>query len=226
MTRPEGQLTAWERWELASFEEGSGGRVIAKTPAEPETPPPPAPPTAEEIEVIRRQAREEAFTAGRAEGLKQGYDEGYQQGQAKAREEAARLSATATALESAFAGLEQEVAEDLLALSIELSRQVLRHELTAQPDALLDVVRQALAQMPHQHAAIYLHPDDASLARSYLGDQLAHAGHRIHEDAQLSRGDCIIEAGGSQLDATVATRWQRVIESLGLEASWEPTDHE
>jgi flagellar assembly protein FliH len=226
MAIDEGKLSPWERWELASFDGGNeGGRVVSK-PVEPEAPPPPKPPSAEEIEAIRRQAREEAFAAGREEGLKKGYDEGYQQGQAKAREEAGHLAATAKALESALTGMEQEVAEDILGLSVELARQVLRHELTIQPDALLDVVRQALAQMPHQHAAIYLHPDDASLARSYLGDQLAHAGHRIHEDARLSRGDCIIEAGGTQLDATVATRWQRVIESLGLQDAWTPADHE
>lgn len=226
MAIDEGKLSPWERWELASFEDGSTGGRAAPKPVEPEAPPPPKPPSAEEIEAIRQQAREEAFAAGREEGLKKGYDEGYQQGQAQARDEAGRLAAAANALEAALAGMEQEVAEEILGLSVELARQVLRRELTAQPDALIDVVRQALAQMPHQHAAIYLHPDDASLARSYLGDQLAHAGHRIHEDARLARGDCIIEAGGTQLDATVATRWQRVIESLGLQAAWTPADHE
>ncbi|MRR50878.1 MAG: flagellar assembly protein FliH [Rhodocyclaceae bacterium] len=226
MAIDEGKLSAWERWELASFEEGGEGGRLTPKPVEPAAPPPPAPPSAEEIETIKRLAREEAFAAGREEGLKRGYDEGYQQGQAEAQEEARRLATVTQALETALTEMEQEVAEEILGLSVELARQVLRHELTAQPDALLDVVRQALAQMPHQHAAIYLHPDDASLARSYLGDQLAHAGHRIHEDARLSRGDCLIESGGSQVDATVATRWQRVIESLGLQAAWKSGDHE
>jgi flagellar assembly protein FliH len=227
MTRPEGELTAWERWELASFEEGNDGGHVPRKPPEPETPPPPVPQlTAEEVEAIRRQARDEGHAAGREEGRKQGFDEGYRDGQAQAQSEGARLVTAANALENAFAGLEQEVAKELLALTVELSRLVLHRELIAQPEALLDVLRRALAQLPHQHAAIYLHPDDASLARSYLGDQLAHAGHRIHEDPRLGRGDCMIESGGSQLDATVATRWRRVIETLGLEAAWEAPDHE
>jgi flagellar assembly protein FliH len=89
-----------------------------------------------------------------------------------------------------------------------------------QPESVLSVVREALSQMPLQHASIHLNPEDASLARSRAGDQLAHAGHRIHEDPKLERGDVVIEVGGSHLDATVATRWQRAIASLGQELPW------
>jgi len=112
---------------------------------------------------------------------------------------------------------------ELLALAVELAREVIREEITARPETLLTVVREALLQLPHQHAAIYLHPDDASLLRSYMGDQLAHAGHRIHEDFKLARGDCVLEAGGSQIDATVGMRWQRVLESLGVASAWQST---
>ncbi|MCX8018482.1 MAG: flagellar assembly protein FliH, partial [Rhodocyclaceae bacterium] len=92
------------------------------------------------------------------------------------------------------------------------------------PEALIEVVRQALAQLPHQHAAIYLHPEDASLLRAYLGDALSHAGHRIHEDIKLARGDCVLEAGSKEVDATVAMRWRRVLEGLGLQAAWQPEE--
>jgi flagellar assembly protein FliH len=91
---------------------------------------------------------------------------------------------------------------------------------------VLNVIREALAQLPHLHAAIFLNPEDASLARSYLGDQLTHAGHRIHEDPKLARGDCVLEAGGSHIDATVATRWRRTLEGLGLGDAWQARDDE
>jgi flagellar assembly protein FliH len=88
---------------------------------------------------------------------------------------------------------------------------------------LLGVIREALEQLPLLHAAIHLHPEDASLARLRAGEQLAHAGHRIHEDPKLKRGDVIIEAGGSHLDASLATRWRRVVEALGQHATWIET---
>lgn len=214
-TTEEGKLTAWERWELATFEGPSAHRKPSVPKVE-EPPPPPEPevmlPTAEEVEQIREMARQE------------GYRTGYGEGQAKVRNEAERLNRAATRLEEALSRLDSEVADELLALAVELARQVVRQELKAQPQTLLHVVKEALAQLPHQHASIFLHPEDASLLRSHLGDQLSHAGHRIHEDMKLVRGDCVLEAGGSHLDATVATRWRRTLEGLGLEDVWVPPE--
>lgn len=209
----EGKLTAWERWELAEFD-APKGKAAAAAEAEPAV----KLPTAEEVEQILQQAREQGHQAGYDEGQRSGYEKG----QAKAREEAARLAAAAGKLDAALRSLEAGVADELLALALEVARQTVRREIAANPEILLDVVKEALGQLPHQHAAIYLHPDDASLLRSYQGDQLAHAGHRIHEDAKLKRGDCILEAGGSHVDATVATRWRRVLEGLGLDDAWTP----
>lgn len=213
-TTDEGRLTAWERWELADFD-APARRKPAEPAAAPPPPEPPPPavklPTAEDVERIYQQARDDGTKAG------------YQEGVAKARDEAARFGRAAGKLEAALKDLDTGVADELLALSLELARLVVGSELSARPEAVLAVIHEAIGQLPHQHAAIYLHPDDASLARSFLGDQLGHAGHRIHEDAKLKRGDCVLDAGGSHLDATLATRWRRVLESLGIEDAWQPS---
>lgn len=197
-------LTAWERWELASFDPQQPAAATPQTAAEPTV----QGPTPAELDAIRQQARDEGHKAG------------YAQGQAAARDEAKRLGMAADRLQQALAELDQQVADELLALAMEIAHQVVRREIAARPEAILDVVREALVQLPHQHAVIYLNPEDASLVRSYLGDSLSHSGHRIFDEPRLARGDCQLEAGGSQLDATVATRWRRVIENLGLEAAW------
>ena len=194
----ESKLTAWERWELASFEGSpTKTRTAQHEPAA-------VPPTAEDIERIKQQAQQAGYAAG----------------QAQARAEAQRLGVVVKQLDAALAGFEQQVAEDLLGLALELARQVVRGAIVAKPELALEVIREALAQMPHPHAAIHLHPEDASLARLHLGDQLAHAGHRIHEDPRLPRGGCLIEAAGSQIDASMATRWRRIAESLGATSEW------
>lgn len=200
-------LTAWERWELGNLDDTTKSSHKTEDDAEEVRLP-----TVDEVEAIREQAR------------KEGFDAGYAEGREAAMAEAQRLAVTVKKLDAAFEGIEGQVADELLALAVEIGRQVVRGEITARPESLLDVVREALAQLPHQHAAVFLNPDDASLVRSYIGDQLGHAGHRINEDPQLKRGDCVVESGSSQVDATVATRWRRIIESLGVDAAWAVTD--
>lgn len=222
MSDDKGRLTAWERWELADFDAPKEEPKPAPVEPPPEPQPEPQPqivlPTAEEVERIYQEAQEQ----GKRQGYEEGSRNGYAEGQAKAHEQAQRLARLAERLETALAQFDGAVGDELLALAVELARQVVRREIQAHPEALLDVVREALEQIPHQHATLYLNPEDASLVRSYLGEQLAHFGHRILEDARLERGDCKVEAGGSAVDATVATRWRRVLESLGLDDAWKP----
>ena len=207
--RPE-EMSAWERWEMASFDPPKPKPAPTPEPPPPppaEAEPPPEPavklPTAEEVEAIYSQAREE------------GYRVGFNEGQQAALAEAQKLAALVQKLDEAITGMEGEVADELLALGLEVARQVVRETVRLQPEAILAVVKEALLQLPHQHAMVFLHPDDAALVRIHLGDQLAHAGHRIQDDPALARGDCQIEAGNTRVDATLENRWQRVVAGLG-----------
>lgn len=201
-------LTAWERWELASFD--------AETPA------------AASQEVVAGAATVDPgeLLRLREEARQEGHQAGYAAGQAAARAEASRLAKAATGLEQALTEFDQQVADELLALATEIARQVVREEITARPDIIVKLVHEALAELPHQHATIFLHPDDASLVRSYAGDTLAHAGHRVVEDARLAPGDCILESGSSQTNATLATRWRRVVETLGIASAWQDKEEQ
>lgn len=221
------KLTAWERWELASFDPADV--TAPNTANEPEVAVPPAPTfSAEEIAALREQARVDGFAEGKDAGYEAGHDEGLAAGKTEAeaagREQAELLASVVEKFETQLGELDQAVAEELTSLALEIARQVLRQTIAIEPETIITVIREALAQLPLQHAAIHLHPDDASLARSYAGDQLTHAGHRIHENPKLARGDVVIESGGSHLDATVATRWQRVIEALGKNTPWVVAD--
>lgn len=217
------KLTAWERWELASFEED-----VALAP-----PPVAAPAAVEkaplpldraEIERICAEAREDGYQAGFHAGYQDGMQRGYEAGQSAVRAEAERIRQAADELDQALKEFDQQVADELVALAIEIARQVVRHEVATRPETIVGVVSEALAQLPHQHATIHLNPDDAALVRAGIGESLAHAGHRILEEPRLKPGDCLLEAGGSQIDASLATRWRRVIEALGNSVPWEPKE--
>lgn len=220
---PKEKLTAYERWELAAFDEdeqkarAAAAQPVAPPPPEPPPPPPPEPeppavplPTAEEIEQMHADAH------------RQGYAAGYDEGIARARTEAARIDTAMENLDRSLHRIDQEIADQLLALAIEIAGQVLRQSLRLKPELLLPAVREALAALPlhNGHPALFLHPDDMALVREQLGDQLAHNGWRLLADPSLEAGGCRVEAGASEVDATLATRWRRVVESIGIKAEW------
>lgn len=199
-------------------------------PAPPvETPPPETPaeaidagevvadfalPTAEEIERIHNEAQQAGYAAGRETG----YQEGFSAGQQAAMLEAERLRTLADNLQQALATLDQEIAETVLDLALEVARQVVRTTLREQPESLLPVIREAIALLPLHHGGItlQLNPSDAALIREHLPSPAAHqpAWH-VAEDPGIEAGGCLVRAGNSEIDATVATRWRHVLATIG-----------
>ncbi len=198
------KLTAWQRWELPSFEAEQSRRADEVQL-----------PTAAEIEEMQRQTREEGFRQGHEEGFQSGYAEGVQQ----AVQENQRLTALLDALSQQ---VDEQVAGELLALSLDIARKVLQQALKVNPELMLGVVREAIGTLPHfnQGAHLVLHPEDAALVRKRMGEQLTHAGWKIFEDDRIERGGVRIETANSQIDATLETRWKHVVAALGQNAEW------
>jgi flagellar assembly protein FliH len=211
MLTPKEKLTAYERWELPSFDTADSIRISGNPNGL-------KLPTAAELENMQVQAREEGFQAGHQEGFQAGYTEGSQ----KAATETEQIAALVSSMELAIQGVDREVAQSLLDLSLELAKQMVHHALAINPEILLNIVRDAISELPHFNpgAHIVLHPDDAEILRTQMGEQLAHSGWKIFEDAQITKGGVRIETANSQIDATVETRWQRIAANLGQDSSW------
>jgi flagellar assembly protein FliH len=98
----------------------------------------------------------------------------------------------------------------------------LRQSLRVQPELLLPVVMEAVTTLHPHHGQplLYVHPDDAAMVRRHLGEQLSHSNWRIVEDSTLTTGGCRVELGASEVDATLETRWRRVIEAIGVSQEW------
>jgi flagellar assembly protein FliH len=211
------KLTAYQRWELAAFDEAEREATAPPpqaTPAEAESSVEQSAPltlaTAEEIDRIYTEAHESGYAAG------------YEAGIAQARVEAEQINTLLNNLQQSLQNIDQGVADQLLAVSIEIASQVLRQGLRVKPELLLPVVREAVAALSphHGHPALFVNPDDAALIRTHLGEQLSHNNWRIIEDARLEAGGCRAEIGASEVDATLATRWRRVIEAIGVSQEW------
>ncbi|GHU06393.1 flagellar assembly protein FliH [Betaproteobacteria bacterium] len=187
-------------------------------------------PTAAEIERMHNEAREQGYAEGRAEGHAEGRSAGHEEGRAEGYAEGmaggqaltARIAEILESLEQAAEGIEQHVAEQLLSTAVEIASQVLRQSLKIKPELILPVVREAVAalQIDSGHPVLRAHPDDAGIIRAQMGDTLTHNNWRIIEDASLTPGGCRVELGASEVDATLETRWKRVIETIGVNRDW------
>ena len=226
------KLTAYQRWEVAAFDEAeqaakraaeAAAQALADAPAETiETTPQVVLPTADDIERMHIEAHEQGYAAGHSEGYAAGLAAGRDEGLAGAQASVAKIDALMASLQKSLDSVDQQVANRLLATAVEIASQMLRQSLRVKPELLLPVVREAVATLyPHGgHPTLFAHPDDAALIRTHLGEQLAHSNWRIIDDASLSAGGCRVEVGASEVDATIETRWRRVIDAIGISPEW------
>ncbi len=175
----------------------------------------------------------------RQAGFTDGYSQGYAQGHAQATLEGQRLiteyiatqgeqaaSQIAQLFGSAQTQLmesQQTMAKGVLELACELARQVLRHELSTNPNALQPVVREALGllSIDAKAAAVRMNPLDIEVFEDTLRQEFAGLSLNLLSDAGITRGGCLVESAGTVVDGTVERRWQKAVASLGLESAWE-----
>lgn len=169
-------------------------------------------PTAAELENIQQQARDEGYAAGYAEG------------QAAARAEAARLQTLITAARADLERLDQHVADRVLALALEVAHRVVGVAFRAQPELVLPVVQEAVRCLPEfeQPVRVHLHPEDAALVEAQLGDGARAGGWQLVADGTVARGGCKLATITGAVDATLASRWERVLAALGQSRTWLP----
>ncbi len=166
-------------------------------------------PTARDLEAVFETAREQ----GRREGHEQGYAEGREAGLRAGREQAQAELETLRGLLRGLRGrvdsLDAELESSLVALALELARQVLVHELRTQPQQVLEVMQKALAAFPARAGVpwVRLHPDDAALVRE-LAPELEESGLTLLPDGTLQRGDLVLGAGPEAARAHPDRRWR------------------
>lgn len=200
-----GQLPDWQRWKMETIVPGHSLREKSGLA------------TVGELEQIQDQARSEAHS--------EGFEEGRAQGRAEGLAEAARMKDLAAALEQSCTSLQNEIADDVLTLALDVARQILHEALPVKREFLLPVVREAIQSMPAgtQGAQIMLNPADVELVRSYFGEELRLNSWQIVEDHRIQPGGCRLASPHCAVDATLANRWKRVLAALGKDHAWLDT---
>jgi flagellar assembly protein FliH len=186
------------------------------------------------------KAREAAEEQSRDnEAHQRGFSDGYAQGHAQATLEGQRLIAEyidtqgqeaarqfGQLFESANAQIaesQQIMAKGVLELACELARQVLRHELSSNPNALQPVIREALSvlSVDSKAAFVRLNPVDKDVLEDVLKQEFSGLSLSLLSDPTVTRGGCLVESAGTVVDGSIEKRWSRAVAKLGLESSWE-----
>ncbi len=177
----------------------------------PAAPPVPALDPAE-LEAVRQQARREGYETGHAEGLQ------------AALPDLERFRAVLTHLETLAEDLEQGIANDVMSLALELTKQILRQSLRVKPELVLAVIRDATRSFPELGASprLILHPDDAAIVRTIVASsEDPEPGQWVLvEDERIERGGCKFQNSTTEIDATLENRWRRVVATLGRDDAW------
>ena len=184
------------------------------------------------------RARQQARTAGYAEGWAQGQreaamvaeqavaraktaEQAYDQRRATALAQAVNaLGRAVTELENQLMPTFGELQEVLLAHAFELAEAIVGRTLDDPQRRGADALRRAMAAAPDSGSLIvHLHPDDF---RTLIGEagksDFEHEGRRVslRPDPHLRPGDAIAATGMATVDATIAAAVARAREALRL----------
>lgn len=171
-----------------------------------------------ELDRLREAARAEGYAAGLAAGR--------EAGRTQIEHEAARVRALADAACARWDDAQAQLASQVLDLALHVARKVLHADARVRREALLAVVQEALHGLVDaaQRAEIHVHPADATMIRGGLGEELSRGQWKLVEDQRIEPGGCRIQTPHGEIDATLATRWRRVLDALGRDFSWTDTD--
>lgn len=226
---PKEQLTAYQRWELAAFDENGQASAVGSGPAVPSPqnvagtgedglPVHVTLPTAEDLERLHQEAWQEGYNLGLEEGRKAGFESGRQEGEKYVRQ----LRALAEALETDRVRQDEEVAKEVLALAIAVAQQVVGTSLRVKPELLLATIREALLSLPSLsgHYRVVVHPDSAQVVKDWLSQEHGHLSWKLVEDEQMQAGGFRFESAHSELDASMQARWREIADCLGASTEW------
>ena len=196
-------------------------------------------PTAEELELIRREAYNDGLEQGRVEGRQEGHKDGYNEGVEQGRTEGHKEGFTTgkqEGINAGFAegranGVDEVTAEAIRLRAVVVSLQSSLRERDAQLPDVIVVLLTRLAEQVLKHElsegaqAIQMYVDDAiaalpdgeNLARVYVAaadaELLAPFADTVsvHIDKALSAGDCRIESQTSLIEYTTSDHFEQAI---------------
>lgn len=164
--------------------------------------------TANQMERIQKQAHEEGFARGHAEGL--------QAARQETEAHLQRLNRILNTLSTPLQELDDRIEQELVTLVLGAARLIVRRELKTDPNIVVAAVREALTALPAaaRQVRLHLHPDDAALLREHFKISGEEQSWKIVEDPVMARGGCKVLTETSQIDASVESRLTAIMAAM------------
>lgn len=198
---------AFRRWSPDSFDRAGNSAAPGPTFEPVELP------TAEQIEAMHDQARQE------------GYDTGYREGLSRGAAETRTLLAFSDAFQNEISRLDESVAAEVAALALAVAQRVIGVAYAADPGLVATMVEQALQALPPnmEPARVLVHPEDLPLVAQHIGEEFTGRRISLAADRGVSRGGCRVVTGTTDIDSSLETRWARITGALGS-LPWIPLE--
>lgn len=166
--------------------------------------------------------KEAGFAAGKKDGYEAGLAEGRQDALTQAQRENLEFTTLAASCTEALQSIEAQTGQALITLAISIAQQVIRGALDADPEKILDIVRDIVHIDSASQGLLRLrvHPSDLALIQARMSGDPDINNWRLLADETIERGGCSAETSLGDIDATLQTRWQRVVASLGSDMPW------
>ncbi|MBP6849997.1 MAG: flagellar assembly protein FliH [Rhodoferax sp.] len=174
-------------------------------------------------EVVRQEAFAEGFAQGRARAMADADQRVRVYAQSQGEEAAQRFARLIESAEEQLGASQQTLAQGVLELACALARQVLRQELSVNPNVLQPVIREALSvlSVDNKSAIVRLNPVDMEVLQEALQTEFSGMALALVADTAVKPGGCVIVSSGTVVDGTLDTRWRRAVANLGLATPWD-----
>jgi flagellar assembly protein FliH len=206
---PKERQTAYQRWEMSPI---TSSEVSSEEKNDKERP------TSDQSQNSDELAKQEAV----ALGLQAGYADGVQQAKVEMLADKENLLRLASNFSKSLDKAESEFSMEILRLSLDLAKAMIKTHLQLNSKAILSVVKEISSHLPQDinQVRLKLHSEDAKTVRKFLLEDLSNQDWSILEDDGIIRGGCIIETSIKHIDASIEKRWERICNALGQDDDW------
>jgi flagellar assembly protein FliH len=195
-------------WLSEGWPGGPTGPAISVT--RPSAPGQPVESVQERLARLERESYEKGFEQGQKDGLSLG--------EKRVQETLGQMEALLRAMTGLKKQVYDEAEAELLRLSVEIARQIIRREVATDPSVVTRAVRAAFEYLGDQNQVrISVNPEDMKEVQRLLPDlaQLHRLeGFELVEDSAVERGGCILETGFGRINGTIEDQLAMLKEEL------------
>ncbi|WP_428386555.1 FliH/SctL family protein [Mucisphaera sp.] len=176
---------------------------------------------------LQRGAEEQGVEAGYQDGLEKGHAQGLKQGRQEAFDAASEQLAhiqeawldLSTRWETEFDRLTTEAREGLMGFALRFAERLVHRVIEVDREIIVDQLAEALGHILRPlKVSVRINPDDRPILEKALPELLQRFSHlkqvELVDDDQITPGGCIARFGQGQVDATIDTQVQRMVEAI------------